>query len=72
MSERSSGRTSATGGASSATGLTLRARNVPAGRSRDGERGAQRERLELGAEAAAVGLGEPLVGTADGVAVDAG
>ena len=39
---------------------------------RDGERGAQRERLELGAEAAAVGLGEPLVGPADGLAVDAG
>ena len=44
---------------------------MPAGRSATAERGAQRERLELGAEAGAVRLREPLVGPADGIAVDA-
>ncbi len=42
------------------------------GPARHRERGAQGERLELGAEAGAMGLGEPLVGTPHGLAVDAG
>ena len=59
MPSRSNGSARLTSGESSAAGDTLSARKVPGGPAGHGERGADRARLERGAEPAAVRLLEP-------------
>ena len=69
MSLRSSGSTAATSGETSAAGLTLSVRNVPAGRPGTASATLDRARLERGAEPAAARLREPHVGRADRLGV---